>query len=329
MAIINAVKSTLVTRNDLAENWADKNPLLAKGELAIEIDTNLMKVGNGTDYYNDLPYLNRANNVDGALITRNENDEITLGNFGQSYYVWDSNTSSYNEVEVDANHPLPNQLDTKVVNIEGTPQLVFIDATISKDEQIASLIAGKLDKSGGTMTGALVLANNPTSDFQAATKQYVDSAVANAGHLTRSIVNSLPTVANANPNTIYMMLDQSATGSDKYKEYMLINGVITQIGDTSTDLSGYLTKISNPTAGNLVKLAADGSLIDTGISATSINANIGIATTTTPGLIMASDNSVNNSIMVDAFGYTTITSVSTTKLYVPSGDTLILNGGRA
>ena len=33
----------------------------------------------------------------------------------------------------------------------------------------------KLDKSGGTMTGALTLANDPTNETEAATKHYVDT----------------------------------------------------------------------------------------------------------------------------------------------------------
>jgi len=36
-------------------------------------------------------------------------------------------------------------------------------------------ISGKLDKSGGTMTGALTLPADPTNNLHAATKQYVDN----------------------------------------------------------------------------------------------------------------------------------------------------------
>lgn len=42
-----------------------------------------------------------------------------------------------------------------------------------------SRITGALQLSGGTMTGALVLAGAPTADLHAATKQYVDDAMAN------------------------------------------------------------------------------------------------------------------------------------------------------
>lgn len=38
-------------------------------------------------------------------------------------------------------------------------------------------VSGKLDKSGGTMTGALALSGAPTADAHAATKAYVDSQV--------------------------------------------------------------------------------------------------------------------------------------------------------
>ena len=36
--------------------WAAKNPLLQRGELGVEIDTHQAKIGDGTTYWNDLPY---------------------------------------------------------------------------------------------------------------------------------------------------------------------------------------------------------------------------------------------------------------------------------
>jgi hypothetical protein len=44
---------------------------------------------------------------------------------------------------------------------------------------VALDVSGKLDKSGGVMTGALTLSADPTANLQAATKQYVDSQVGN------------------------------------------------------------------------------------------------------------------------------------------------------
>lgn len=59
-------------------NWKTVNPVLLKGELAIESDTNYVKVGNGANHYKDLPYLTTPLNVD-SQVTTNSNNLITSG----------------------------------------------------------------------------------------------------------------------------------------------------------------------------------------------------------------------------------------------------------
>lgn len=70
----------------------------------------------------------------------------------------------------------------------------------------------------------------------------IQSAVSSAGHLKRSVVTTLPSASAADANTIYMVKDTSVTSGDAYKEYMLINSTMTQIGDTSVSLDGYATE---------------------------------------------------------------------------------------
>jgi hypothetical protein len=43
-------------RNDTAAAWTAANPVLAQGEMGIENDTDLFKVGNGLNAWADLPY---------------------------------------------------------------------------------------------------------------------------------------------------------------------------------------------------------------------------------------------------------------------------------
>lgn len=43
-------------RRDTAANWKSVNPILLAGEWALETDTRLMKIGDGTTAYNALPY---------------------------------------------------------------------------------------------------------------------------------------------------------------------------------------------------------------------------------------------------------------------------------
>jgi len=47
-------------RRDTAANWQANNPILAEGELGIELDTTLMKVGDGVTAWNDLGYINEG-----------------------------------------------------------------------------------------------------------------------------------------------------------------------------------------------------------------------------------------------------------------------------
>lgn len=57
MATLN---TRLVLRNDLAATWASVNPKLLAGEIGIEKDTGLMKIGDGTNLWNDLEYANEC-----------------------------------------------------------------------------------------------------------------------------------------------------------------------------------------------------------------------------------------------------------------------------
>ena len=43
-------------RNDTAANWSNVNPVLAQGELGIERDTGLIKIGNGSATWANLAY---------------------------------------------------------------------------------------------------------------------------------------------------------------------------------------------------------------------------------------------------------------------------------
>lgn len=59
------------------------------------------------------------------------------------------------------------------------------------------------------------------------------------------IYNSLPQSGESN---ILYLIGPTGTGSDKYQEYVYSNNVFTKIGDTSIDLSGYVTTSALNTA---------------------------------------------------------------------------------
>lgn len=68
----------------------------------------------------------------------------------------------------------------------------------------------------------------------------VSTAIQNAGHLKRTIVETLPAVSSADANTIYMVLEDSASTNNKYVEYMVINGAWEKVGTSDVDLTPYL-----------------------------------------------------------------------------------------
>lgn len=72
------------------------------------------------------------------------------------------------------------------------------------------------------------------------TDSAIAAAVSAASHLKRQIVESLPE-ADQDENTIYMLKKEAAEGQDLYTEYMWINGAWEIIGDTTVDLSNYVT----------------------------------------------------------------------------------------
>lgn len=50
------LKTRIVIRNDTAANWTNSNPVLLKGELGLETDTNKFKIGDGVKAWKDLAY---------------------------------------------------------------------------------------------------------------------------------------------------------------------------------------------------------------------------------------------------------------------------------
>lgn len=70
----------------------------------------------------------------------------------------------------------------------------------------------------------------------------IATAIANADHLKREIVAVLPSVEDADENTIYMIPSGLQEDDNKYYEWILIDGVFEQVGSWEVDLKNYATK---------------------------------------------------------------------------------------
>ena len=119
--------------------------------------------------------------------------------------------------------------DITALGVGGSEAVTYDVATQSSNGLMSSTDKTNLD-------------NLVSASSSYATKTDVTSAVANAGHITKSIVDSVPSASSASETVIYLVKSSSSTGANNiYDEYMLVNGAMEKIGDTATTI----TKIEN------------------------------------------------------------------------------------
>ena len=93
------VKITYQLRRGYSSTWTKNNPLLLAGEPGYELDTHKVKIGDGTSYWKDLPYIGEHNIVSYATHT----EFPSIGNVNYLYkandedmlYCWDDKEADY------------------------------------------------------------------------------------------------------------------------------------------------------------------------------------------------------------------------------------------
>lgn len=157
----------------------------------------------------------------------NTTDTIT----GSDALATDKAVKAYVDEATKNNATVESDLETAKGDIEALEG----DMTTAK-EDIANLKSNKADKA--TTLGGYGITDAYTSEQ---VDNAIATAVANADHLKRSIVDALPEVASADEHTIYMVLSGDQ-GDSQYDEYMLVNGRLELIGKSAVDLTDYATK---------------------------------------------------------------------------------------
>lgn len=85
---IQILNARFTVRNDSAEKWESSNPILLKGEIGLENDTNQFKFGDGVAPWNELKHVTLPLNpetpvveslkINGELLKKNEDGSIEL-----------------------------------------------------------------------------------------------------------------------------------------------------------------------------------------------------------------------------------------------------------
>ena len=120
------LKTKIYLRNDVKSNWTQANPVLGKGEIGIEIDTNKIKIGDGVSTWSSLEYFRGNILVDDKSIALNEQGAVTIkgiNDVGSGYtLVSDGNGgvawSKPSETTVEGLSALISALDGRVGDIE-------------------------------------------------------------------------------------------------------------------------------------------------------------------------------------------------------------------
>ena len=193
---------------------------------------------------------------------------LALHDFGVAYYKYvaatDTAEAKYVRVVVGDIDPdtgvayeWKNGLEPKVVIEDGEAVLGWYEPNPTTMEGVSANIAslqnsidaintniGNLEKADDDLEAGVAAINTKLKNIY--TKTETDSAIAAAvsaaDHLKREVVTELPSVDDADLNTIYMIASGLQDDDNKYYEWMVINGAWEQIGSWEVDLSNYATK---------------------------------------------------------------------------------------
>ena len=156
---------------------------------------------------------------------------IAAGANNYSHPTYTAKTSGLYKVTVDGTGHVSGTVAVSKSDITalGIPGMntTYDNATSSADGLMSKADKAKLDAFGAASTYA--------------TQTYVGQQISAAGHISKSIVESLPAVKDAKDNVIYMIKKAAPDGSNLYDEYMLISGALEKIGDTKT----FIDEITN------------------------------------------------------------------------------------
>lgn len=187
----------------------------------------------------------KVDKVDGKGLSTNDLTNELKAQYDAAYQYTSTTDAEKNTiVSVKVNGVALSPDEDRAVDVS-----VPTGALASKDAVAESDLAVDLaNKINGKADAATTLAGYGIADAYTKTETdtAISTAVAGASHLKKVLSTAEEIAAfeaapeTANVDTIYLLKDESVTGSDKYKEYTVIGDAFVCIGDTSVDLTSYV-----------------------------------------------------------------------------------------
>lgn len=226
----------------IQEHLNIENPIELDGDnLSVELTDNIIHLKNyGTQYYAFVPAV-----IDAETGEVREHSKYTLTQGfkagleprveeinGKLELAW-YEPSNENIDGINSNIQIINNNLSKLETMLGVPSTGSSNAT-GVYASIEDLAIGLNQK-----------ANSKDVYTKIATDQAIAAAIAGVNHLQRKKVNSVEdidvTIAGAE-NYIYMVATGLPGASDKYNEYMVIDGAVEKVGSWDVNLDNYATK---------------------------------------------------------------------------------------
>ena len=214
---------------DAAKDYAKNNSIAYVGQEIAVVNSlsnsvTMYVIENESGTLKEIGYVLIGDNLSVEIV----DEKIKLKDFGNKYYRYDTSSES-NYILTEG---FKNGLEPKVKMIEdGLYELVWYEPYPVSIKELHEAVEDLQEKSTNIYS-------------KEETNNLIKSEIANSSHLKKTIVDNLPNpeTDSIDENTIYMVKDETITSGDVYKEYMLINGVLVQTGDTSTDLTNFYIK---------------------------------------------------------------------------------------
>lgn len=206
LSALNLNKNEL--QNPVLHNLAAAPDTPKKGQVYFDSAANKVKYYNGTKWVDSVS-TEEMNTALGDKVDKVSGKQLSTNDFTNDYKSKVDGIASGAQVNV-----------IESVKVNGTAQAIS---------------AKSVNITVPTKTSQL------TNDSSFATQTYVNQQIGAIDKLKKSIVSALPS-SNIDANTIYLVPKSSTESGNYYDEYMYINGKWELIGNSKTDMTGFVKK---------------------------------------------------------------------------------------
>lgn len=239
-------------RRDTATNWTTNDPILAEGELGLEIDNGRWKVGNGTDAWDALPYSNSIFSGPSSIADSSSGNALRI-----------TQTGTGNALDVEGKSSFSEQITSTVATGEAPLVVASTTAVTNLNADLLDGQQGSFYQNAGNLSSGTVLAARLpalTGDVTT-TAGNISTTLANSGVTAGTYNNS---ASQVRPFTVDVKGRLTSIGT-------AVNIAIAQSAVTNliTDLADKVTKAGVETFTNKTMSGSNNTFTDIPVSAIS------------------------------------------------------------